>query len=112
MISKTIRVETSQFERETGWAIKPEGACLNDRCVPLPQPMSDAVDLGVIAELLNMPLIHDESVGLWCLGPEAGGTALSSVDAPELELPDWRGNTFRLSDLRGRKVLLLVWAPW
>ena len=112
MISTTNRMETPQFERETGWAIRPEGACKDDRCVVLPEPMSDIVDLEVIAERLNMPLIHDESVGLWCLGPEAGGKTLSSVDAPELELPDWRGNTFRLSDLRGHKVLLLVWAPW
>ena len=112
MISKTIRVETPEFERETGWAIRPEGACRDDRCVPLPQPMSDAVDLPVIGELLNMPLIHDESVGLWCLGPEAGGKALSSANALELELPDWRGDTFRLTSLRGQKVLLLAWAPW
>lgn len=112
MISKTTRVETPEFERGTGWAIKPEGACRDDRCVPLPQPMSDAVDLRVIAELLNMPLVHDESVGLWCLGPEAGGKALTSATAPELELPDWRGDTFRLTSLRGQKVLLIAWAPW
>ncbi len=112
MISKTSKVKTPQFERASGWAIKPEGACRDDRCVQLPQQMSDVVDFGVIAELLNMPLIHDESVGLWCLGPEAGGKALPSVEAPELDLPDWRGNTVRVSDLRGRKVLLLVWAPW
>ncbi len=112
MISKTRRVETPDFERVTGWAIRPEGACRDDRCVPLPQPMSDGVDLRVIGELLNMPLIRDESVGLWCLGPEAGGKALSSANAPELELPDWRGDTFRLTSLRGQKVLLIAWAPW
>ena len=112
MISKTIRVETPDFERETGWAIKPEGACRDDRCVPLPQPMSDGVDLPAIAELLNMPLVHDEPAGLWCLGPEAGGKALTSANAPELELPDWRGDTFRLTSLRGQKVLLIAWAPW
>ena len=105
-------METPDFERETGWAIKPEGACRDDRCVPLPQSMSDGVDLPAIAELLNMPLVHDESAGLWCLGPEAGGKALSSANAPELELPDWRGDTFRLTSLRGQKVLLIAWAPW
>ncbi len=112
MISQTIEVEAPDFESATGWAIKPEGACRDDRCVPLPRPMSDIVDLRIIAERLNMPLIHDETVELWCLGPEAGGKALSSANAPELELPDWRGKTFRLTDLRRQKVLLLAWAPW
>lgn len=59
-----------------------------------------------------MPLVHDEAAGLWALGPEAGGKALSSAVAPELELPDWRGESFRLSSLRGKKVLLVAWAPW
>ena len=112
MISRTTEVAAPVFERETGWAIKAEGACRDDRCVPLPGPMSDIVDLRVIAERLNMPLIHDEAVEFWCLGPEAGGKALSSANAPELELPDWRGNTFRLTSLRGKKVLLLAWASW
>lgn len=112
MISRTIEVEAPDFERATGWAITPEGACRDDRCVPLPSPMSDAVDLRVIAERLNMPLINDEAVELWCLGPEAGGKALTSAQAPELELHDWRGETFHLSSLRSQKVLLLAWAPW
>ncbi len=112
MISETIEVTTPEFERATGWAIKPEGACQDDRCVPMPEPMSNVVDLRVIAERLKMPLIHDETVDLWCLGPEAGGKAISSAAAPELELPDWHGNTFRLSSLRGQKVLLLAWASW
>ena len=112
MISRTIEVEAPDFERETGWAIKPEEACKDDRCVPLPKPISDAVDLRLISERLNMPLLHDEAADVWCLGPEAGGKALASANAPELDLPDWHGDTFRLSSLRGKKVLLLAWASW
>ena len=112
MISKTAEVEATEFERQTGWAIRPEGACKDDRCVPLPEPASATVDLRVMAERLSMALLHDEAAGLWCLGPEAGGKALASATAPELELPDWRGETFRLSLLRGLKVLLVAWAPW
>ncbi len=112
MISKTLLVEASEFERGTGWAITPEGACKDDRCVPLPEPMSDTVNLRRIADALSMPLIHDEAAGLWAIGPEGGGRALSSATAPELELPDWRGETFRLSSLRGKKVLLVAWASW
>ncbi len=112
MISKTVEVQRTEFERQTGWEIKPEGACKDDRCVPLRAPASKVVDLRVISEGLNMPLIHDEAAGLWCLGPEAGGKALTSARAPDLELPDWRGDVFRLSSLQGQKVILVAWASW
>ncbi len=112
MISATVKVPTSEFQGQTGWEIRPEGACRDGRCVPLPEGALGVVDLRVMAERLNMPLVHDEAVGLWCLGPEGGGKALTSAVAPELELPDWRGETFRLSSLRGQKVLLVAWASW
>lgn len=112
MISKTIKVPTAEFERKTGWEIRPEGVCRDDRCVPLPEPIADVVDLKVMAERLNMPLIRDESADVWCLGPEAGGRALTSARAPILELQDWHGETFCLDSLRGSKVLLVAWASW
>jgi hypothetical protein len=112
MISRTLDVSVLDFERQTGWAIRPEGACREDRCVPLDTPPASTVNLELIAECLSMPLVHDDAAGMWCLGPEAGGKALASAVAPELELPDWRGETFRLSSLRGQKVLLVAWASW
>ena len=101
----------AELARQTGWEIKPTGACKGERCVPL-GPATDPVHLPDIAERLKMPLLHDEETGVWCLGPESGGKALTSTQAPELELPDWRGETFRLSSLRGSKVLLVAWASW
>ena len=112
MISNSATIATAEFERQTGWSIEPEGACKDGRCLPLSEPPSDTIDLPVIAGQLNMPLITDDEAGLWCLGPEAGGRALASAVAPEIELPDWRGETFQLSSLRGKKVLLVAWASW
>jgi hypothetical protein len=112
VISTTIDVSAAEFARRTGWEIKPEGACKEGRCVPLPEVVTDSVHLPYIAKLLKMPLVHDEAAALWCLGPASGGKALSSALAPELELPDWRGETFRLSSLRGSKVLMVAWASW
>ena len=40
------------------------------------------------------------------------GLPLRSAVAPELELPDFRGGSFRLSSLLGTKVLLVAWASW
>ena len=60
-----------------------------------------------------MALVHDEANGLWALGPESlGDRALVSAEAPELVLDDLDGKQFRLSSLRGQKVLLVAWAPY
>jgi hypothetical protein len=112
MITTTLYAHPADLELHTGWAIKPEGACKDDRCVPLPDGGGEHVDLRVFAERLGMPLIHDEANGLWCLGPEAGGRALTSVSVPDLALPDLSGELFRLHSLRGTKVLLVAWASW
>jgi cytochrome c-type biogenesis protein len=49
--------------------------------------------------------------------PEPTATNIKPADteltpAPEIELKDTKGGTFRLSDLRGRVVLLNFWATW
>ena len=112
MILNTLRIDSYEIERRTGWSIKPEGACKGDRCVPLPGRDRAQIDVRVLAERLTLPLIHDAATGLWCLGPEAGGRALAPVVAPELILPDLHGRDWRLSALRATKVLLVTWASW
>ena len=112
MILDSLHLTPTEFERRTGWAIKPEGACKDERCVPLPPMRRDSLDARVLAERLGMPLIHDEPSGLWCLGPAAGVRALTSASAPDLALPDVNGREFHLRSLRGTKVLLVAWASW
>ena len=113
MILERLQVPKDVFERETGWALKPEGACHGEICVPLPGGVGADVDVPAVADRLGMPLVQDEAVGLWALGPASlSGHALSTAEAPELELPDLDGNVFRLSSLRGQKVVLVAWAPY
>lgn len=112
MIFTTSRVPVDEFERLAGWRAKPEGLCRGERCVPFRPADPAMVELAAAAEALTMPLVHDPRHGLWALGAEAGGRALRSARAPELELPDLRGRSFRLSSLRGTKVLLVAWASW
>jgi hypothetical protein len=109
VILTSLEVDPLEFERRTGWAITPEGACKDVRCVQLPE---GSLDANVLSERLGMPLVHDQAVGLWALGPETGGRALASAEAPELVLPDWLSNDVSLRDLRGQKVLLVCWASW
>ncbi len=114
MITDVLRVPVEVLARETGWEVKPQGACREERCVPLPTGALEAeeVDLPAFAERLGMPLLHDEQAGLWSLGPESGGRAMTTVRAPDLQLPTLTGEPFALSALRGKKVLIAAWASW
>jgi hypothetical protein len=111
MILESLRIDPLDFERRTGWALKPEGACKGDRCVPLPAG-ADRFDARTLADRLGMPIVGDEATGLWSLGPEAGERALASAEAPDFTLPDPEGRPFRLSSLRGTKTVLVAWASW
>src|SRR5258708_23880429 len=112
MILSSLEVTRAEFERHSGWKLRPEGACKGDRCVPLPDDVGDPLDVRLIAERLRMPLVHDETHGLWSLGPEAGSRALQSAEMPELVLPDRHGQNFDLRRLRHQKIFLLAWASW
>jgi len=117
MILSELTVDRETFESGTGWVIKPEGACRAEVCVPLPpaaRTTDGRVDVGVVAERLGMPLVTDHERGRSALGPATAvtGRALTTAMAPELELPDAAGNPFRLSSLRGQKVVLLAWSSW
>ena len=111
MILTSLDVTSEQFAAGTGWAIKPEGACKAEVCVPLPS--TEGFDLVATAARLRMALVHDESTAVWALGLESlGDRALVSATAPELVLDDLDGNPFALSSLRGQKVVLVSWAPY
>lgn len=116
MILESLRVDAEHLRQRTGWDVKPEGACKGDYCVPLPAGARDGdlVDVEALADRLGMPLVEEAAHGLWALGPETGltGRALTSVEAPEIVLPDRDGNPFDLASLRGRRVLLVAWASW
>src|SRR5437899_2976668 len=96
MILADLKVTRADFERRTGWKLRPEGACKGDLCVPLPDETGDPLDVRLLAERLRMPLVRDETHGLWALGPERVGRTLPSAEMPELVLPDRHGRDFDL----------------
>ena len=111
MILDSLDIGADRFAAGTGWQIKPQGACKGEVCVPLAP--SAGFDLVATAERLRMALVADEQAGIWALGPESlGDRALVSATAPELVLEDLAGQAFRLSSLRGQKVVLVSWAPY
>jgi hypothetical protein len=99
-----------------GWDVTEDGLCRDGLCVPAPAAWAgaDAIDLGDLAAVLGRPLALDVDEGVAWLGVGADerARALRALTAPDFALPDLDGRVHRLSDYRGRKVLLVVWASW
>ncbi|NWG72911.1 MAG: hypothetical protein HXY23_15085 [Parvularculaceae bacterium] len=116
MILSSLHLPLPQFEAATGFELRPEGACRDGRCIPLPpEVVSDedaTVDVEVFARRLGMGIAQDAAHGLWALGPESGGKVIADARCPEIRLPDLDGEEFALSSLRGRKLVLVAWASW
>jgi hypothetical protein len=121
VIADHVDLRPDEFAAGTGWEIKPEGACKAEVCVPLDAHVdadaaataADSFNALATAERLGMAVVEDQQAGLWAFGPESlGSRALVSAQAPDLVLPDLDGREFRLSTLRGQKVVLVAWAPY
>ena len=113
----------SDLTAATGWKLKPEGACLEEICIPLPDGQrgrflrgdgaETRFNLAALANHVGQPVIHDAKHDLWYFGTEwAGGEGPSTRTAPDFTLPDTEGRMHSLSDQRGKKVLLATWASW
>jgi hypothetical protein len=113
-----VRLPPDAVTRALGWEVTDEGLCRDGLCVPVPAGValatSDGVDLAALAAALDRPLAVDVEQRAACLGTPAPdrARALASLQAPDFALPDLDGTVHRLSDQRGRKVLLLAWASW
>lgn len=114
MIVSELRVPTSDFHAGTGWDPKSEGLCRGEVCVPAPGAVADGlIDVEVAASRLGMPVVHDSEHGVWALGTATlSGRALATAVAADPELMTFDKRPFRLSSLRGKKVILLAWSSY
>jgi len=100
----------------TGWTLKPEGMCRDDQCVSLPSRAigGGRVDVEAFWRRLGNPVLCSDDRETWVLGVGADdrNAGLAGLLAPDFTLPDLAGRSRTLSDLHGRKVLLVTWASW
>lgn len=109
-------MRAADAEKVTGWALKPEGMCRAELCVPLPAAAVKGKDVDVAAfwTKLGGPVVAAEDGEVWALGAPADerNAALEGLVAPDFTLPDFDGKPHTLSQLRGKKVFLATWASW
>lgn len=116
-------VSGEDLTRISGFEVKPEGACLGDICIPLRESNTDLVvtrdgaqwiNASALARTVHQAVASDAENGVWSFGevPAIVQSTLGSAKAPDFALKDREGNTVRLSDFRGKKVLLMTWASW
>jgi hypothetical protein len=117
-------ISPTDLERLNDFELKPEGACLDDLCVPIKQDRDSEifvrreeerwVNASELARRLEQASAHDVQNKVWSFGPIPASRSafLDRAQAPDFALPDREGNIVHLSDFRGKKVLVLAWASW
>ena len=101
-----------------GWELHPEGLCRDGLCIPVSDESgletAQGIDLTALARVLDRPIAIDVEEKAAYLGVSAGERqrALKSLVAPDFTLPDLSGRPHRLSDHRGKKILLVAYASW
>ncbi len=117
-------VRTEDLTRVNGFELKPEGACLDDICVPVKQDEDSDMfvrregkswfNVTELADKLQQPVVVDHDAGVFSFGaiPVIRTSFREQAIAPNFELIDMNGETVRLSDFKGKKIMLLTWASW
>ncbi|MBA4064740.1 MAG: hypothetical protein C0501_13700 [Isosphaera sp.] len=122
--SKDLWLTLADLTAATRFTLKPEGVCRDEQCFPIPAGRAKEFvaqrgevtwfNLSEFGRLLQQPVAHDAKHGVWCFGPRPSvqNAHVASRVAPDFTLPDLKGKDHKLSDFRGKKVLLLTWASW
>lgn len=109
-------VLTRDLPRINEFELKPEGACRADLCIPVPKTMvnGEYFDFSAFAKLTGQAEVGDTTSRVWSYGemPVLRGSFLESRVAPDFAVPDRQGRAVKLSDFRGKKVLVVTWASW
>ena len=72
------------------------------------------INVTELARKIGQAYVADAETGTWSFAeiPAIRSGQLRSAIAPDFELKDRSGKVVRLSDFRGKKVLLKTWASW
>lgn len=117
-------VRPDDLTRINDFVLKPEGACLAELCIPVRQDRDSELfvtragagwfNVTALARRLDQAYVRDVEHAVWSFGsiPVTRSAFLESAESPDFALPNREGTLVRLSDFRGKKVLIVTWASW
>jgi peroxiredoxin len=111
-------VPVGELDWVTGWALKPQGLCRGDICVPVRDRATLGadgwVDVAALGAVVGQPVAVEAAAGLAVIGHPAAerAEALSSLKAPDVRLPTVDGSEASVYDYSGRKRLVVSFASW
>ena len=117
---KALLIRPDDLININGFEVKPEGVCHGDLCIPLTtallveQDDQTWFDLTAFADLLEQPYVADHEARVWSFAeiPAKRHNMMTEAMAPSLELTDRQGNIFNITDLKGKKALIVTWSSW
>lgn len=115
-------VVPEDLTRISGFVVRGNQVCREKVCVPA-RPNSDVrinragqtwISMTELARQLKQAVAVDAERAVWSFGeiPAERASLFESALAPDFTLPNRQGQPVRLSDFRGKKVLLVTWASW
>ena len=115
-VSDALWIRKGDLPRVNGFELKPQGACRADLCIPIPRAMQrgDYFNLTAFAKKARQSVVAEPGARVWSFGEmqALGGGFIASRIAPDFTVPDRAGRPVRLSQFRGKKVLVVTWASW
>ena len=109
-------IQKADLPAVNGFELKPQGACREEICIPIPRPMmrGNEFNLTAFSARVGQRVVADQAQRVWSFGeiPVVRGAFLESRMAPDFSVPDRKGKPVRLSQFRGKKVLVVTWASW
>ena len=118
--NQSLLINSEDLKHINGFELKPEGACYADMCIPLTSKLQVTqegkqwFDLTAFADLLEQPYVFDAESNVWSFSeiPAKRDNMMVNGLAPDFEIPDRQGNVIRMTDLKGKKALIVTWSSW
>lgn len=103
----------------SGFTLKPQGACLEDICIPLDQSdpelfKDELINAAGFARTINQASVKAIDQNTWSFGASNYSRQAfnQNAQAPDFSLDDRQGQEVRLSQYKDKKVILMTWASW
>lgn len=119
VVNNDLWVQQQDLEFTSGFTLKPQGACLEDICIPLNRSdqdlfQGDLINADGFARVINQARVRSVEQQTWSYGASNYSRQAFHQDAqaPDFCLTDRQGQEIRLSQYKDKKVILMTWASW